>query len=84
VAVRTVRREKAFLEQQNKALTSSEVIQLTTAIEGDVDVLRYKKVQVSGHYDQAHQFLIDNQISAGKAGYFVLTRLFCKEKPRRF
>jgi len=28
---------------------------------------------VTGHYDQAHQFLIDNQINAGKAGYFVLT-----------
>jgi surfeit locus 1 family protein len=28
---------------------------------------------VTGHYDQAHQFLIDNQINAGNAGYFVLT-----------
>jgi surfeit locus 1 family protein len=65
--------KKVFLEQQEQGLTSSQIIQLTTAIEGDVDVLRYKKVQVSGHYDQAHQFLIDNQISAGKAGYFVLT-----------
>ncbi|MEY3289337.1 MAG: hypothetical protein RLZZ419_1579 [Pseudomonadota bacterium] len=65
--------KKVFLEQQEQGLASAEVIQLSTAIDGDVDALRYKKVQVSGHYDQAHQFLIDNQISAGKAGYFVLT-----------
>ena len=65
--------KRIFLEQQKQGLTSSEIIQLSTAIEADVDALRYKKVQVTGHYDQAHQFLIDNQISAGKAGYFVLT-----------
>ena len=65
--------KRIFLEQQEQGLASSEIIQLSTAIEDNVDALRYKKVQAAGHYDQAHQFLIDNQISAGKAGYFVLT-----------
>jgi surfeit locus 1 family protein len=65
--------KKVFLERQEQGQTSAEVIQLSPAIDTDVDALRYKKVQVAGHYDQAHQFLIDNQISGGKAGYFVLT-----------
>jgi len=65
--------KKVFLEQQGQELASSEIIQLSKASEDNVDRVRYKKVQATGHYDQAHQFLIDNQISAGKAGYFVLT-----------
>ncbi len=65
--------KRLFLEQQEHGLASSEIIQLSTAIGDNADALRYKKVVVTGHYDQAHQFLIDNQISAGKAGYFVLT-----------
>ncbi len=65
--------KKVFLEQQKQGRASVEVIQLSSAIDIDVDALRYKKVQAVGHYDQAHQFLIDNQISGGKAGYFVLT-----------
>ena len=65
--------KRVFLEQQGQELASSEIIQLSKASEDNVDRLRYKKVQATGHYDQAHQFLIDNQISAGKAGYFVLT-----------
>jgi surfeit locus 1 family protein len=65
--------KRIFLKQQEQGLASSEIIQLSTAIEDNVDALRYKKVQATGHYDQAHQFLIDNQISSGKPGYFVLT-----------
>lgn len=60
-------------QQQQQALATSEIIHLTAGLEGQGDQLRYKKVEVIGHYDQAHQFLIDNQIHAGKAGYFVLT-----------
>ena len=65
--------KRLFLQQQEQELASSEIIQLSKDIEDNVDTLRYKKVQVAGYYDQAHQFLIDNQVSAGKAGYFVLT-----------
>jgi surfeit locus 1 family protein len=65
--------KRQFIEQQVQELASSEIIQLSKAIDDNVDTFRYKKVQATGHYDQAHQFLIDNQISAGKAGYFVLT-----------
>ncbi|MDD1628921.1 MAG: SURF1 family protein [Methylococcaceae bacterium] len=65
--------KRLFFEQQEHGLASSEIIPLSTAIGDNADALRYKKVLVTGHYDQAHQFLIDNQINAGKAGYFVLT-----------
>ena len=66
--------KRAFLEQQEQG-SASKIIALSTAIEIDADAVRYKKVQALGHYDQTHQFLIDNQISDGKAGYFVLTPL---------
>lgn len=39
----------------------------------DLDNLRYKRIELTGHYDARHQFLLDNQINAGKAGFFVLT-----------
>ena len=65
--------KRLFLKQQEQGVASSEILRLSTAIEDDVERLRYKKAIATGHYDQAHQFLIDNQINAGKAGYFVLT-----------
>ncbi len=37
------------------------------------DEWRYRQVQLRGHYDVAHQFLVDNQIINGKLGGFVLT-----------
>lgn len=36
---------------------------------------RYARVSVRGRYDGAHQFLLDNIIHAGKAGYEALTPL---------
>ncbi|MDD5320420.1 MAG: SURF1 family protein [Methylococcales bacterium] len=66
--------KRAFLEQQEQGSASGS-IELSAAIEIDANAVRYKKVKVTGHYDQMHQFLIDNQISDGKAGYFVLTPL---------
>jgi surfeit locus 1 family protein len=65
--------EKRQLLSRQLASAESETLQLTAKSEDNVDFLRYKKVEVTGHYDVQHQFLIDNQISAGKAGYLVLT-----------
>lgn len=36
---------------------------------------RYRRVVASGHYDGAHQVLLDNQVRAGQPGYHVLTPL---------
>jgi len=64
--------KRAFLKEQKQAL-ATETLHLSTAIEHNTEALRYRNVEVTGRYDVAHQFLIDNQISDGKAGYFVLT-----------
>ncbi len=37
------------------------------------DVQRFQRVKVSGHYDPARQFLLDNRTHDGQAGYEVLT-----------
>ncbi|HVY82026.1 MAG TPA: SURF1 family protein [Steroidobacteraceae bacterium] len=39
------------------------------------EVERFQRVRVSGHYDPAHQFLLDNRTYDGRAGYEVLTPL---------
>ncbi|SJM93744.1 SURF1 family protein [Crenothrix polyspora] len=61
-----------FFKMQAHRL-QSQIIDLTTDSQVDLTLLKYSKVRVSGHYDGTHQFLLDNQISAGVAGYFVLT-----------
>lgn len=40
-----------------------------------LDELRYRPVIVKGSYDAEHQFLLDNQVHEGRAGYHVLTPL---------
>jgi len=64
--------KQAFLEEQKQA-AADEMLHLTAAAENNTKTLRYRKVEAAGRYDAAHQFLVDNQISDGKAGYFVLT-----------
>ncbi|MCF7964510.1 MAG: SURF1 family protein [Methylobacter tundripaludum] len=64
--------KRALLELQEQA-GATETLHLSEGIENNADTLRYRQVEVTGRYDVAHQFLIDNQISGGKAGYFVLT-----------
>ena len=66
--------KRALLQLQEQA-GATEILKLSAATEDQADALRYRQVEVSGRYDVAHQFLIDNQISGGKAGYFVLTPL---------
>ena len=65
--------KRQFIEQQAQGSTSTEIITLSSNTVFNADKHRYKKTQVTGHYDSAHQFLIDNQFSAGKVGYLVLT-----------
>lgn len=43
---------------------------------------RYLRVNARGRYDPAHQFLLDNQVRRGQAGYLVLTP-FLLEKDAR-
>ena len=39
----------------------------------DYSDLRYQRVYVNGHFDGHHQFLLDNQVYNGRAGFHVLT-----------
>lgn len=64
--------KRAFLKLQEQGVIT-EILHLPSVIEDNAEALRYRKVEAAGSYDESHQFLIDNQISAGKAGYFVLT-----------
>jgi surfeit locus 1 family protein len=36
-------------------------------------VRRYQHVEASGRYDESRQLLIDNMVSGGRAGYYVVT-----------
>lgn len=64
-----------WLEQQQAAMLA-ESIDLNQNENLDIDALRYHKASVTGHYDNEHQFLLDNQIVDGKNGYFVMTPFF--------
>ncbi len=73
--------KRALLHQQEQSANTA-IINLSNTAFDDAQNLRYKKVQVIGHYDTAHQFLIDNQISSGKPGYFVLTPLLLQDEAK--
>ncbi|TRW96467.1 SURF1 family protein [Candidatus Methylobacter oryzae] len=64
--------KRVFLKAQEQA-AATETLHLSSAVENSIEGLRYRNVEATGRYDVAHQFLIDNQISDGKVGYFVLT-----------
>ena len=60
-----------FLQQQQQGMQAAPV-NLNQA-ESAKQIQRYQSVQVKGHYDAAHSFLVDNQIVGGRPGYFVMT-----------
>lgn len=60
-----------FLDTEAKRV--AETVNLTAENSENSDALRYKQATVLGCYDTKRQFLLDNQINAGKAGYFVFT-----------
>ena len=64
--------KRILIEKQTQSMRAAP-LQLSSMTEDNPEELRYRKAIVSGYYDIAHQFLLDNQIFKGKAGYFVLT-----------
>ncbi|WP_349431020.1 SURF1 family protein [Methylomarinum sp. Ch1-1] len=68
--------QKALFLQQQEVASEAEISDLNRQRQLDLKALEYQTVSVSGYYDPLHQFLIDNQISRGKAGYFVMTPFF--------
>ena len=66
--------KKIFLIKQQVS-ADKDVISLKSIVDADPESLRYRKIEINGRYDKEHQFLIDNQIVNGQAGYFVMTPL---------
>ena len=66
--------KKIFLAKQQLS-ADKEVIKLKSIIGADPESLRYREIEVTGQYDEEHQFLIDNQIVNGQPGYYVMTPL---------
>jgi surfeit locus 1 family protein len=65
-------KEKELLIAQQKQ-QSHTLLEFKHNSEDNPQLLRYKPITATGQYDTSKQFLIDNQIFQGKAGYFVLT-----------
>jgi surfeit locus 1 family protein len=66
---------KKELQELNNIRAEGQVLTLSVSTPENIDGLRYRKVVLSGRYDEEHQFLIDNQIANGKPGYYVATPL---------
>lgn len=64
--------KQAYLDLQAQRRDQS-VDLMVSDISEDIKALRYKKTTITGSYDTTKQFLLDNQIEAGKVGYFVFT-----------
>ena len=56
-------------ERRHQAMLTLQDIANTTALRD----IAYRSIQVTGHYDNAHQLLIDNKIMNHRVGYEVLT-----------
>ncbi|ESS73595.1 hypothetical protein MGMO_15c00160 [Methyloglobulus morosus KoM1] len=65
--------EKRTLLQLQAQRQTARILTLTADIPASSETLLYKDIQAVGRYDNSHQFLLDNQVSKGKVGYFVLT-----------
>ncbi len=64
--------KSVFLEKQRQSGVA-EVLEAQALVANNAVDYRYRKVELTGYYDAQHQFLIDNQIVQGKAGYFIMT-----------
>ncbi|MDP2177449.1 SURF1 family protein [Methylicorpusculum sp.] len=69
-------KEKAvYISELNRSADLPK-IPLTADLIEAAKSLRFQAVEVSGRYDDQHQFLLDNQVRRGKVGYFVMTPFY--------
>ena len=74
-------------QQKDILFASFEQQQPTAAPDGlasneSVEKSRYQHRKVYGHYDSAHQFLLDNMVHEGQVGFQVLTPLILPDQQR--
>lgn len=72
--------EKRVLISLKEQRQSAEVLILSKTLPDTPEAYLYKPIQAIGHYDTDHQYLLDNQVNKGKAGYFVLTPFMLKNE----
>jgi len=69
-------KEKALYISELNRNADLPKIPLTADLIETAKSLRFQAVEVTGHYDDQHQFLLDNQVRHGKVGYFVMTPFY--------
>lgn len=66
--------QKREMLQQYEQQQAGAVLDLNNEVELE-DLSAYQRVEVTGKYDTQHQFLLDNKVYQGRAGYQVITPL---------
>jgi surfeit locus 1 family protein len=64
--------------QQKEALNLNTFVAKSSANKEDFSQEIYRTATLLGHYDNGHQFLLDNRTHQGKAGFHVLTPFLLK------
>jgi surfeit locus 1 family protein len=65
--------EKRQLIKLKEQRQVTQVLALSATLQESTETLLYKPIQAVGNYVSKQQYLLDNQVSQGKAGYFVMT-----------
>lgn len=73
--------EKRQLQMQFQSRHHT-ILQLTDINTQTINQLQYRTIRVTGHYDNAHQLLLDNKISQHRVGYEVITPFIPQHSPK--
>jgi surfeit locus 1 family protein len=74
--------EKQAMLLQYEARNQRPAVELRPPV-ADMPSWRHRRVRVTGHFDADRQFLLDNQVYRGRAGYHVLTPLVLAQDQSR-
>lgn len=72
-------KEKATLLQRYEHSIKQPTLDLTT-LDNWQQLPLFQQVRLRGHYDNQHQFLLDNRMKKGQAGYEVLTPFYSDQR----
>lgn len=74
--------EKQSLMEDYQSRVSLDPLSSTQLKECCTTDLRYRRVRIRGQFDGSHQFLLDNQVLRGHAGYHVLAPFWVENSDR--
>lgn len=75
--------KRVYVLAQQQAMAQTDVLDLNQTLTVDLSVVKFQKVHIVGHFDQEHQFLLDNRIQDGKPGYWVFTPFFPDDRKQQ-